>query len=174
MNLSDLVDRTRMYSRDTNSFVFEIPNIISFINEAIERVRQYNVFEDMEYLSSNADVPTHLPPQYHYILSLYAASRCMAMDERFYESVELRNEFETIFSDLISEIQTGNITIYDGDGNIVEDGLIFTDAVKNVYFEPYGIYDEDDSEYKSNSVAAQLKKINDTLHGVDQTIESIL
>lgn len=129
---------TRLYCRDNNSYVFTDVQIKLFLNQAIDRIKQYKVFLGMKKLVNPDDVPNLLPEEYHYMLALFAASRCYDMDERFYEGVEKRNEFESLLDSLIADIQAGNIIITDTDdeGNpvIVEDGTIYIDYVKDEYF----------------------------------------
>lgn len=133
---------TRLYSRDSNKQMFKDVVITKYINQSIDRIKQYNVFEEMDYLKNKEDVPTHLPSHYHYMLALFAASRCFESDERYYEAVERRNEFESLLELLVADIQSGNIVIKDGDGEIVEDGTNALDFVKDVYFKNYGGSDD--------------------------------
>lgn len=135
MQLSDLVYMTRMYTRDNNSYVFSDTMIKIFINQAIDRIKHYKVFLNMPYLADSTDEPKYLPPQYHYMLAIFAASRCFDHDERHYEGVEKRNEFEQLFADMIAEIQSGNLDIVDGDGNLVEDGTTYIEYVQDEYFD---------------------------------------
>ena len=138
MTFNDLIYMTRLYCRDNNSYVFTDVQIKLFLNQAIDRIKQYKVFLGMKKLVNPDDVPNLLPEEYHYMLALFAASRCYDMDERFYEGVEKRNEFESLLDSLIADIQAGNIIITDTDGEgnpvIVEDGTIYIDYVKDEYF----------------------------------------
>lgn len=134
MTLGDLISMTRTYCRDNNSYVFTVSNIKMFINQAIDRVRQYKVFGDMPYLNNESDEVSFLPEQYQYLLALFAAHRCYDTDERFYEGIEKRNEFEQAFSDLINEIEAGNVTISDGEGTVKDDLPNYIEYVKNEYF----------------------------------------
>ena len=134
MKLTDLVYMTRLYTRDNNSYMFTDSMITSFINQGIDRIRQYPYFVDMSYLSNASDEPSLLPSQYHYILPLFASSRCFEHDERFYEATEKRNEFESLLSDLISEVQMGNIVLKDEDGNDIKDSTHACEYVTDDYF----------------------------------------
>ena len=138
MTFNDLIYKTSLYCRDNTSYVFTDVQIKLFLNQAIDRIKQYKVFLGMKKLVNPDDVPNLLPEEYHYMLALFAASRCYDMDERFYEGVEKRNEFESLLDSLIADIQAGNIIITDTDdeGNpvIVEDGTIYIDYVKDEYF----------------------------------------
>lgn len=141
MNLTDLIHMTRVYCRDNNNHMFTDSNIKMFLNQAIDRLRQYKVFDKMSYLESNDDVVTFLPSQYHYLLALFASSRCYDTDERFYEGIEKRNEFESAFSDLINEIETNNVIISDDDGSTIDDKPNYIDYVVDKYFK---VGDEED------------------------------
>lgn len=143
MILSDLVRMTRVYCRDNNANMFTDTNIIMFLNQGIDRLRQYKVFQNMPYVSNSSDEITYLPEQYHYLLALFASSRCYDTDERFYEAIEKRNEFEASFSELINEIENGNIIISDESGNIIEAFQNYTDYVRDVYFKRGGKEDDD-------------------------------
>lgn len=134
MTLNDLIHQTRLFTRDTFSNVFQEPDIITFLNQGISRVRQYKPFRTMSYLTLRTDVPGILPEPYHYLLALYAASRLFDMDERFSEGTEKRNEFEYYFTDLIGEIQAGNIELTDALGNVIEDTTNAVDYVTDTYF----------------------------------------
>ena len=134
MTLAKLREMTHIYARDTNSYMFLDSDIDMFINQAIDVIRQYPIFRNMKYLDDSSDEPDLLPPHYHYMLALFAASRCYDVDERFYEGVEKRNEFESLLDDLIAEVQSGNQVITDSNGSIVEDPAAYTEAVVDVYF----------------------------------------
>lgn len=143
MQLIDLIYKTRLYARDNNSYMFSDTMIKTFINEGIDRVAQYKVFSKTPHLEDRTDELKCIPGPYHYMLALFAASRCFDTDERFYEGTEKRNEFESLLNDLLSEIQAGNLTIVDGNGNDVEDGSVYTDHVRDVYFNTHGDGNDD-------------------------------
>lgn len=133
---------THIYTRDNNGYVFPTDYVDMFINQGIDRLRQYPVFRGMTYLEQGTDEPILLPPQYHYMLALFSASRLFDEDERFYEGTEKRNEFESLLEELIADIQAGNIEITDQEGNVVDDTTNYTEYVTDVYFNtPMG--DED-------------------------------
>ena len=134
MNLEKLRTMTHTLARDTNGYVFPQDTVDMFINMAIDVLREYPVFADMKPLELATDVPNYLPPRYHYLIALYASSRCFDMDERFYEGTEKRNEFEQKLDDLIADIEAGNITIYDDEGNEVKNTYIASDEVIDDYF----------------------------------------
>ena len=134
MTLSELIVMTRIYARDNNSFMFSEAAISMFINQAIDRIKQYKIFDNMPYLENGTDIVTYLPRPYHYMLALFAASRCYDTDERFYEGTEKRNEFEIYLDNLIGEIECGNITILDDNGVAVENSTTYIDHITDVYF----------------------------------------
>lgn len=123
-----------MYARDTDSLVFSETAIKSFINEAINRIRQYEIFDDMVLLNNLTDVPILLPLKYHYLIAVYASSRLFDTDERFYEGTEKRNEFETLFGNLIEKIESGSVIIKDALGIVVANPDIATDYVTDEYY----------------------------------------
>lgn len=135
MNLSELITRTKLYTRDTSSAMFTEQMVSAFLNEAIDRVKSYPVFKNMNYLKNMTDIPNLLPSNYHYILALYSSSRCFDFDERFYEAAEKRNEFENMLLELINDIEIGNIDIYDENNELVENTYNVIDAVVDIYFD---------------------------------------
>lgn len=135
MTLQELRDMTRAYARDTNSFMFTNTMVDMFINQAIDRLKHEPIFKGMVKLRDSGDEPILLPEEYHYILALFSASRCLEIDERFYEATERRNEFESLFTSLISEIEAGNLIITDADGNAVDNTACYVDYVTNEYFD---------------------------------------
>ena len=139
MNLLDLRNMTRTMARDSNGYMFLAYMVDDYINQGIDRLKQTVVFRNMEHLNSDEDVPKLLPSQYHYLLSIFAASRCLEFDERHYEAVDRRNEFENLLSDLLSEIETGNLEITDDtDGDSKMETLnngTYIDYVTDTYFK---------------------------------------
>lgn len=135
MNLLELRNMTKTLSRDSNGFMFLAYMIDDYINQAIDRLKQTVAFRGMEHLYSDEDVPKILPEQYHYLLSIFAASRCLEFDERHYEAVDKRNEFENLLSDLLSEIETGNLKITSGDdSDVALNNGCYIDYVTDKYF----------------------------------------
>lgn len=144
MNLTDLITKTRIYARDNNSFMFKDTVIKSFINEGIDRLAQYKVFQNMPYLVNSSDEVSYLPRPYHYLLALFASARCYDTDERFFEGTEKRNEFEYYLDNLIADIENGNITIYDENSLPVLNTTVCTDNITNVYFNSTLKVEKDD------------------------------
>jgi hypothetical protein len=134
MTLNELMTMTRVYARDNNSYMFKDSVIKMFINQAIDRIRQYPIFASMPYLSGADDAVTVLPSQYHYLLALFASARCYDTDERFYEGTEKRNEFEFYLDNLIADVENGNILILDGSGNVLDNPYTVIDYVTDTYF----------------------------------------
>lgn len=117
---------TKTLSRDSGDYVFTDAMIKDFINQGIDRLKQTKVFNAMTHLDESTDVPTILPEEYHYILAIYASSRCLEYDERHYEALDRRNEFETLFAQLLNEIEA------DRQGELTNS--MYSDVVTNVYF----------------------------------------
>lgn len=148
MTLQELRDMTRAYSRDTNSFMFTNAMVDMFINQAIDRLKQEPIFVGMKRLRDSIDSPILLPEHYHYMIALFAASRCLEFDERFYEATERRNEFESLFTSLVSEIEAGNLVITDAEGNVVDNTATYIDYVVDEYFDVH----KPDSDIKEGDV----------------------
>lgn len=144
MTLTKLREMTHIYARDTNGYMFTEDIVDMFINQGIDRLRQYPIFKKMKYLEDLNDEPTLLPSEYHYMLALFSASRCFDMDERFYEGTEKRNEFESLLDNLISEIESGNLTITDSEENTVVNGANYIDYIKNVYYNDARDFEDED------------------------------
>lgn len=135
MNLKELVDMTKLYTRDSKGYMFSSANVKIFINQAIDRMKQSTIFKEMKHLDEDSAVPSVLPEHYHYLLALFASSRLYDMDERFFEGTQKRNEFEQSFHDLISDIEIGIEKIDGLDTSDIDVGL---DYVKDVYFNTTG------------------------------------
>lgn len=121
MTLLDLIKRVRSMTRDLSNSIFREVDVIDYINESIDRFRQYiPELSGMPYLKNKSEHPKLLPSQYHHLLAVYSASRCFGQDERHYQSTTLMNEFETKLDELKSAIESGQITIVDEDGNAIE------------------------------------------------------
>ena len=135
MTFQELINLTKVYTRDTDSRIFTDVDIRMFINQGIDRIKQYNVFESMEYLSNLSDIPKLLPSMYHYILALFSASRLFDTDERFYEGTEKRNEFEQVFADVVDRIENGSLIITDESGSVIDNTTNVIDHVVDVYFK---------------------------------------
>lgn len=126
---------TRLYARDTESNIFDSATITLFINQAINRCKQFNVFKTTNNLSALTDTVTLIPPEYQYILALFASARLFDIDQRFHEGSDKRNEFEYYFGQLVEEIQCGTITILDAFDEPIVDN---TDSIDYVVDEYYG------------------------------------
>lgn len=147
MNLIQLKSKVRQYTNDTNSAVFKEDTIRDFINEGIDRLRENEYFYNEVSLPSNDSELRVLPSQYHYLLAIYAASRCFDMDERHYQGATRMNEFEQKLEDLLSKIDSGELVMKftddQGIEHTIESGYSF-DAVSNDYFNESTALDEDD------------------------------
>ena len=131
MNLKDLINRVRQYTRDTTGSLFTQEDIIAFINEGIDRTRRYKYFKNMTHLENLSDEPKYLPSEYHHLLALYCASRCFTQDEQHAIAQQFMNEYEFKTQEVELLINDGDLEIedYDNEKNNKE-----FDSVKNVYF----------------------------------------
>lgn len=139
MNLLDLRNMTRTMARDSNGYMFLAYMVDDYINQGIDRLRQTVLFRNMEHLEADEDVPDLLPSQYHYLLAIFAASRCLEFDERHYEAIDRRNEFENLLAELLSEVESGNLVIHDnsrddGKQEALNNGT-YIDYIKDEYFD---------------------------------------
>lgn len=134
MTFNDLISRIRSYTRDTTGTLFSLSDLQDFINEGIDKLKQINSLENMKYLKDNQDVPNLLPPQYHYSLAVYGASRCFSQDEQHYLAQVFAEEFNGLYDLIDLGIKEGTIVISDDNGNQINDSNIF-DGITNVYFE---------------------------------------
>ena len=114
MNRLYLIARVRSLTRDFSNSIFREADIVSFLNEGVERFKQaIPQFRNEVTLENNNSEPLLIPSYYHHILSVYASSRCFSQDERHYQSTTLMNEFETKIDELNQKIQNGEIVIID-------------------------------------------------------------
>jgi hypothetical protein len=120
MNRLLLIQRVRNLTRDLSNAIFREIDIIDYINESIDRIKQVMPeLIGMSHLTSNEDVPAFLPAHYHHLIAVYATSRCFGQDERHYQATNFMNEFETKIDDLKNEISNGQVVIVDGQGKPV-------------------------------------------------------
>ena len=138
MTFKELIDRVHNYTNDTTGTLFPSSMVKGFINEAIDKLKQIKELEGMTYLNSDTDMPKLIPNYYHYILSVYGASRCFSQDEQHYQAQTYMDEFLNSFSILELGIKEGNIIITDELGNLVT-GVNDFDYVTDVYFKGSGI-----------------------------------
>lgn len=135
MTRLDLIQRVRSIARDLSNSIFREQDIISFINEGIDRFRQYiPEFADMDYLYENTSEPSYLPTQYHHLLSVYSCSRCFSQDERHYQATTMMNEFETKIEELKAAIDGGSVIIKDP---TTGESISTEYATDQVNLEPY-------------------------------------
>lgn len=120
MRRTQIIQRVRQNTRDFSNSIFREQDIIDFINEGIDRIRQYiPELRNMTHLLAPQQVPNLLPPQYHHLIAVYATARCFSQDERHYQATTYMNEFEVKLDELKSNIESGNIVIVDEDGKRV-------------------------------------------------------
>lgn len=134
MNLIELMNKVRRYTRDTTGSLFASEDIQDFLNEGIDRIRAIPELRNMVKLQSNTDEVNLLPDEYQYFIALYGASRCFTQDEQHYQAEQFMSEFESKLFSLEKDIGSGKIEIKDPNGNTIVDTSRF-DAVENVYFD---------------------------------------
>lgn len=134
MTLNDLVTRVRSYTRDTTGTLFELSDIENFINEGIDKLRQIKSLETMATLTNDEQSVDLLPPQYHYCLAVYSASRCFSQDEQHYLAQTFAEEFNGLYDLIELGIKEGTIVITDDGGNLINNDISM-DGVTNVYFK---------------------------------------
>ena len=134
MTLNDLVARVRSYTRDTTGTLFELTDIENFINEGIDKLKQIKALETMATLTSDEQSVDLLPPQYHYCLAVYSASRCFSQDEQHYLAQTFAEEFNGLYDLIELGIKEGTIVITDDGGNPINNDISM-DGVTNVYFK---------------------------------------
>lgn len=135
MNRLELVARVRSLTRDLSNAIFREVDIISYLNEGIERFQQViPEFASLRPLDSNDSVPTLIPKQYRHLLAVYSASRCFGQDERHYQASNYMNEFETKLHGMKQDIESGKIVIVDPDTGEPISFNMPVDHVRDVYF----------------------------------------
>ena len=134
MTFKELIDRVHNYTNDTTGTLFPSTMVKGFINEAIDRLKQIKELEGMSYLASDTDVPDLLPNYYHYLLSVYGASRCFSQDEQHYQAQTYMDEFSNLKTILELGIKDGSIIITDNSGEAISNTYEF-DYVVDVYFK---------------------------------------
>lgn len=134
MNRVELIKRVRSMTRDLSNSIFREEDVIDYLNESIDRFKQViPELRGMVSLSLSEDSPTLLPSEYHYLLSVYSASRCFSQDERHYQATNMMNEFETKLEELRNGIENGRIEIKDSNGVVVTSSNV-VDYVTDNYF----------------------------------------
>jgi hypothetical protein len=120
---SQLVTRVRSLTRDFSGTTFRLEDVLDFLNEGIDRLRQlFPVFENMMFLDNDSDEPTLLPVPYHSVLALFATSRLFAQDDRAYQATTFMNEFELKIDELRVGIDEGRFVIKDLNGIALDNG----------------------------------------------------
>lgn len=144
MNLQGLINKVRSFTRDFNGSIFRENDVIDFLYEAIDRVRErVPELDKMVYPPDKQTEIALMPNQYHNLLSIYSASRCMFQDEQDYRAGTLMNEFETKLEEMVGRIADGSITILDpATGQPIIPAYV-EDAVKDVYFNTTPSTDND-------------------------------
>lgn len=145
MNRLDLIVRVRSLTRDFSNSIFRESDIVDYINEGINRIRQViPELSGLSELTDNAQSPDLLPEQYHHLLALYSASRCFGQDERHYQASNFMNEFETKLDEMKVSIEEGRIKIIDPQTNQPINSTYEPDYVVDNYFKTTKLTDFDD------------------------------
>ena len=145
MNRLDLIGRVRSLTRDFSNSIFRESDIVDYINEGINRIRQViPELSGLEELTDNTQSPDLLPKQYHHLLALYSASRCFGQDERHYQASNFMNEFETKLDEMKISIEEGRIKIIDPQTNQPINSTYESDYVVDNYFKTTKLTDFDE------------------------------
>ena len=121
MNRTQLISMVRANARDFTNSIFRETDIILYINEGVDRVRQViKECKPMVYLIAPTQTPIILPEEYHTLLSTFATARCFAQDESLMRSISFMNEFEQKLSELKEDVQSGDVILLDSNGLEVE------------------------------------------------------
>ena len=145
MNRLDLIGRVRSLTRDFSNSIFRESDIVDYINEGINRIRQViPELSGLEELTDNTQSPVLLPKQYHHLLALYSASRCFGQDERHYQASNFMNEFETKLDEMKISIEEGRIKIIDPQTNQPINSTYESDYVVDNYFKTTKLTDFDE------------------------------
>ena len=135
MDRLELVKRVRVHVNDAQNILFTHQEIVDFINEGIDRIKQLiDELSGAKHLLKDTDVPKYLPEPFHHLLSVYASARVSAKDQRAYEAATFMNEFETKLDRLKYKIEVGEIVILDEWGDPINPHI--EEYVKNRYFYP--------------------------------------
>lgn len=121
MNRTQLISMVRSNARDFTNSIFRESDIILYINEGVDRIRQViKECKPMVHLITVGQIPIILPDEYHSLLAIYSTSRCFAQDESNYRAISFMNEFESKLEELKQDIQSGDVVLLDGSGLEIE------------------------------------------------------
>lgn len=135
MRRLDITQTVRNNTRDLTNSVFRLTDIVMFINEGVDRMKQIiPQLDGMLSLDVPEQVPNILPSKYHHLLALYATSRCFGQDERHYQATNFMNEFEVKVDEFRSKVENGEIILLDGTGFPITDAYT-EDYVDLSYFK---------------------------------------
>jgi len=139
LTLKDIKARIRTHTNDTTGSIFSEDDIVSYINEGIDRIKSKPYFVNMVYLVTDTDVPAYLPSQYHYLIPLYATSRLFSQDERHYQGTSFMNDFEYKLDELVQAVESGDIEVLDPTtGDPIDlDEYSEPTYVEDIYFNNY-------------------------------------
>lgn len=102
--LQDAITKTRRYLNDQTESVWTNTDIIDFIDEGMLRLQAEmpEFFYDYTRVEDK-NLPINIPNKYKALPCIYAASRCFEQDEKRYEAVQKRNEFEQLLQDMLTK-----------------------------------------------------------------------
>lgn len=143
MTLEAIVAKARRHLNDEEGSIFKAVDVEDFINEGIDRFRSSIYFVNEAYLTTQEQEPVYIPQQYQHLLALFSASRLFAQDERHYQATTFMNEYEVKLEELLTKIESGEITITDSEGTAVTADYE-EDYVTNEYFVYSEITDLDE------------------------------
>jgi hypothetical protein len=156
-----MIQRVRSLTRDLTSSIFREQDILDFLDEGIDRIKQIlPIMKDMTYLTGDNVEPTHLPSHYHSLIPMFATARCFAQDERNYQASTYMNEFETKMEELRIAIEDGTVVILDTAGVAVESGNDSFYVTDNYFTKSTGTSESfdypDDEELPDSSGSGEI------------------
>jgi len=121
MRRVDIISEVRIMTRDLTNSVFRESDIIVFINQGIDRIKQLiSQLDGMVSLTAPNQEPIILPVKYHSLISVFATARCFGQDERHYQATTFMNEFETKMEEFRSAVENGEIVLTNPDATPIE------------------------------------------------------
>lgn len=121
MRRIDIITEVRVMTRDLTNSVFRESDIVIFVNQAIDRMKQLiPQLDAMVSLTAPNQEPIILPSKYHSLISVFATARCFGQDERHYQATTFMNEFEQKMDEFKTAIENGEIVLTDAENNPIE------------------------------------------------------
>lgn len=135
MTLRNVITSVRILLNDNTESVWTDAMITAYINQALYdlkitlplyfvKIKELELQSDDEVIEINSDLKE--------MISLYGASRGYFIDEQYYKSTELRNEYEVkkteAINDILSSDEYSDILNEDGEGSVEYVIDIYSDA----------------------------------------------